>query len=195
MAYTETNAQGPADPADDPVGPWDDSLEKLMGFEPQPTYRALQEEDPAKVIGTRVRLLGMQDILEVNTHHDLLGFGGKGPTLGAKRPLIPLDLDGPEHTKFRKLLDPVFSPRRVALLEPQVRARCAELIEQSLAMCTSLAPVIGYDRAAGIAKAAFEEGRPVREVALARGVVEAGRLEKLLDARGMTEPGVKGAGS
>ena len=43
--------------------------------------------------------------------------------------------------------------------------RCAELIEKSLAMCTALAPRMGYDAAAKIAKTAFASGRTVREVA------------------------------
>jgi fumarate hydratase class II len=45
-------------------------------------------------------------------------------------------------------------------------ARCQLLIEQSLAMCTSLAPRIGYDNAAAIAKTAYRDGANVREVAL-----------------------------
>jgi len=45
--------------------------------------------------------------------------------------------------------------------------RCQELVEQSLAMCTSLAPRIGYDNAAAIAKLAYKEGTHVRAVALA----------------------------
>ncbi|MBW8826686.1 MAG: cytochrome P450 [Acidobacteria bacterium] len=129
MTYTDSNPKGPADPIDEILDVWGEDMEGLMGFEPQPKYRALQDEDPAKVIGHRVRLLGMQEILEVTKHHDVVGNGGNGPTMGAKRPLIPLDIDGPEHTKFRKILDPVFSPKRVALLEPQVRARCGELID------------------------------------------------------------------
>ena len=44
--------------------------------------------------------------------------------------------------------------------------RCQELVEQSLAMCTSLAPRIGYDNAAAIAKLAYKEGTYVRAVAL-----------------------------
>ncbi len=44
--------------------------------------------------------------------------------------------------------------------------RCQELIERSLAMCTALAPRIGYDAAAAIAKKAYASGQVVREVAL-----------------------------
>ena len=39
-----------------------------------------------------------------------------GLALGAGRPLIPLMLDGEDHTKYRKLLDPLFAPRHVARL-------------------------------------------------------------------------------
>lgn len=42
--------------------------------------------------------------------------------------------------------------------------RCRELIERSLAMCTALAPRIGYDNAAAFAKAAFRQGKTIREV-------------------------------
>ena len=48
------------------------------------------------------------------------------------------------------------------------RRRCESLVEQSLAMVTALAPALGYDRAAQLAKQAFESGRTVREVALPR---------------------------
>jgi fumarate hydratase class II len=43
--------------------------------------------------------------------------------------------------------------------------RCREHVEQSLALCTALAPRIGYDNASAIAKAAYHDGRTVREVA------------------------------
>ena len=69
------------------------------------------------------------------------------------------------------------------------RERCEGLIEESLAMCTALAPVIGYDQAAAIAKQAHETGRTVREVALAEAVLPEAELNKLLDPRPMTEAG------
>ncbi|QDV33675.1 class II fumarate hydratase [Tautonia plasticadhaerens] len=48
-------------------------------------------------------------------------------------------------------------------MEPNVE-RCNALIEQSLAMCTALAPRIGYDAAAAVAKVASKTGRNVRDV-------------------------------
>jgi len=49
--------------------------------------------------------------------------------LGNHRPLIPLQIDPPEHKKFRKLLDPIFAPREVAKLEEQLVAATDELID------------------------------------------------------------------
>jgi fumarate hydratase class II len=65
------------------------------------------------------------------------------------------------------------------------------MVEQSLAMVTSLAPRIGYDRAAEIAKEAFKTGRTVRELAEEKGVLPADELERALDARAQTKGGVQ----
>ena len=66
--------------------------------------------------------------------------------------------------------------------------RCAELIDQSLMMCTSLAPVIGYDNAAKLAKQAFNEGKTIRELALEQNLVPEAELNALLDPMSMTKP-------
>jgi len=66
--------------------------------------------------------------------------------------------------------------------------KCKDYIEGSLAMCTSLAPVIGYDKAAAIAHKAFETGKTVREIALEDQVLDQQKLNELLDPRSMTEP-------
>jgi fumarate hydratase, class II len=68
--------------------------------------------------------------------------------------------------------------------------RCRELLEGNLSLATALAPKIGYDEAAAIAKQAFKEGKTAREVARERKVLPDAELEKVLDARSMTEPGV-----
>jgi fumarate hydratase class II len=62
-------------------------------------------------------------------------------------------------------------------------------VERSLMLCTKLAPVIGYDEAAKVAKRAFAENKSVREYCLEHGLIDAGTLDKLLDARSMTDPG------
>lgn len=80
-------------------------------------------------------------------------------------------------------------------------ARCIEgltatdrgpaLVEQGLMLATALAPAIGYDQAATLAKEAFKSGRTIRELAIERGM-DAGEVERLLDPAAMTEPGLGG---
>ena len=71
--------------------------------------------------------------------------------------------------------------------------RTRELLERNLSLGTALAPHIGYDRSASLAKRAFAEGRTVREIAREEGVLDDARLDEVLDARSMTEPGIPGA--
>ena len=70
--------------------------------------------------------------------------------------------------------------------------RCRELVELSMAMVTSLAPMIGYDRAAEIAKESAKTGRTVREIAREKKVLPEKELERALDPIKMTEPGGTG---
>ena len=73
-----------------------------------------------------------------------------------------------------------FDSRAIAGLKAN-RERAESLVEQSLAMVTVLAPVIGYDKAAAIAKEAYATGRTVREVARERSGLDEQRLNELLD--------------
>ena len=79
---------------------------------------------------------------------------------------------------------------RVRLVEGlQATERGPQLVEQGLMLATALAPEIGYDAAAALAKEGFKTGRTVRELALERGI-PAERLDELLDPASMTEPGL-----
>ena len=80
----------------------------------------------------------------------------------------------------------VFARRCVVGLEADAK-KCESNIEQSLAMCTALAPEIGYDNAAKIAKVAYETGRTVREVAIEISGLDKKRISELLDPRGQTD--------
>lgn len=59
--------------------------------------------------------------------------------------------------------------------------RASSFVEQSLAMATALAPVIGYEKAAELAKEAYETGRTIREVAIAKSGLTPQQLDELLD--------------
>jgi fumarate hydratase class II len=67
--------------------------------------------------------------------------------------------------------------------------RCEATIEKSLSLCTSFAPVIGYDKAAGLAKEAFASGKTIREVARAKKVLPEKEIDAILDPRKMLQPG------
>ncbi len=81
----------------------------------------------------------------------------------------------------------MFADKCVAELEPN-RERCAEQIAWSMSMVTALAPVIGYDRAAAIAKQAVSEGKTVRQVCEEAAVLPADELDRLLDPATMLSP-------
>jgi fumarate hydratase class II len=82
-----------------------------------------------------------------------------------------------------------FASRCIDGLEATERG--PHLVEQGLMLATALAPVIGYDEAARLAKEAFRSGRTIRELALERGM-DAAELDRLLDPAAMTEPGLGG---
>ncbi|MCG3138375.1 MAG: Fumarate hydratase class II [Phycisphaerae bacterium] len=92
-----------------------------------------------------------------------------------------------EGTRLLSAAVKTFTERCAQGIEADVE-RCSDMVEKSLAMCTSLAPEIGYDRAADIAKEAYKSGRTVREVALAKGVLDAKKLAEVLDPTSMTRP-------
>lgn len=69
------------------------------------------------------------------------------------------------------------------------RERCKELVEYSMAMVTSLAPIIGYDRAAEIAKESAKTGKTVREICREKQVLPEADLNRALDPIEMTKPG------
>jgi fumarate hydratase, class II len=88
----------------------------------------------------------------------------------------------------------VFADRCIDGLEANT-TRCQELVEQSLAMCTSLAPLIGYDKAAEIAKESVKTGKTIRQIAQEKKVLSDADLKKALDPMRMTTPQADAIGS
>ena len=62
-------------------------------------------------------------------HPDVFSSAMEAIDLGQKRPLIPLQVDPPDHVKYRRLLDPIFAPRQMARLEDEVAALVNDLID------------------------------------------------------------------
>ena len=68
--------------------------------------------------------------------------------------------------------------------------RARELLDRSTAVATALSPYLGYAQTAEIAKASVQSGRPIRELVLERGLMDAGQLDRILSLDVMTRPGV-----
>lgn len=63
-------------------------------------------------------------------------------------------------------------------------------VENSVGIITAFAPHIGYDKASGIAKESMREGRPIRELILEKDLMTSAEVDKILDYRKMTQPGI-----
>jgi fumarate hydratase class II len=128
------------------------------------------------VIGadTTITLGGLQSFFELNVAM---------PLIGAQ--LI-------ESVELLAKVSRNFADNCVAGIEAD-RERCESLVERSLAMCTPLAPVIGYDNAAAISKIAHETGKTIREVAATESGLSQDELDKLFNLRSLTDPGARDA--
>jgi cytochrome P450 len=62
-------------------------------------------------------------------HPEIFSSAMEAVDLGQSVPLIPLQVDPPEHAKYRKLLDPIFAPKRMNLIEPDIARLVNELID------------------------------------------------------------------
>ncbi|MBW8781860.1 MAG: class II fumarate hydratase [Verrucomicrobia bacterium] len=67
--------------------------------------------------------------------------------------------------------------------------RCQELVDRSLMLVTALNPYLGYDTAAAVTKEAFSTGKTLREIVLAKGLMDAAALDAALEPLSMTKPG------
>jgi cytochrome P450 len=104
-----------------------------LAIKDEPTPQTVYFDKAANVRAERiegvVHLYRMADILAINRHQSVTGTGGRGGSFGNEGALIPLEIDGADHRKWRRLLDPMFSPKKIAFLEDSVRSLAAELID------------------------------------------------------------------
>jgi aspartate ammonia-lyase len=70
--------------------------------------------------------------------------------------------------------------------------RCRELLDRSTAVATALSPYLGYTITADVAKEAVRTGKSIREIVLARGLMDAATADRVLAPTAMTEPGIAG---
>lgn len=101
----------------------------LAVAEPQAVYSAITASPMFSLPGGMFVVGAASSVDALTRNHHVRGSGAIGNTGGAERPLIPLDIDRPEHTKYRKLLDPIFAAKAIAHLESDVRELADELID------------------------------------------------------------------
>jgi fumarate hydratase class II len=135
----------------------------IMPGKVNPTQCEMLTMLAAQVMGNHVALTigGMQGHLELNVFKPLIGANV----------LRSIDLLSIGMASFAE--------RCVEGIEPN-RARIADLVDRSLMLVTALAPEIGYDNAAKIAKQAHHDGTTLREAALALGLVDAATFDRLV---------------
>jgi cytochrome P450 len=104
-----------------------------MAANPQPTFKLLRDEMPVLSIdigpNPGVLLSRKEDIDFALRHTEIFSSNVDAVDLKNKRPMIPLQIDPPEHKKYRKLLDPIFSPRKMAAMDEQVSDLVNHLID------------------------------------------------------------------
>lgn len=109
-------------------------LAELMSPElarnPQPAYAMLRESAPVmRLDGVGVIVSSRAGVDEVLRNPEVFSSSMSAHDLKTKRPLIPLQIDPPEHRKYRKILDPLFSPPRMKALEGSVAALVDTLVD------------------------------------------------------------------
>ena len=120
-----------AQPADDDGGSPFAAMDPEMAANPQPTFKMLREAMPVMTMEDRrgVVLSRKAEIDEAFRHPEVFSSNMDAVDLQNHRPLIPLQIDPPDHKKFRKILDPIFAPRQMALLEEPVTRLVNDLID------------------------------------------------------------------
>jgi cytochrome P450 len=99
--------------------------------EPQPFWERVRAIGPVVpgMMGS-VEIVRRREVEHALQHPELFSSAMEAVDLGQVRPLIPLQVDPPDHLKYRRLLDPIFAPREMAKLEPNVAKLVNDLIDR-----------------------------------------------------------------
>jgi cytochrome P450 len=77
-----------------------------------------------------VYISSYRDIEHALRHPEVFSSSADALSIGQEQPLIPLQVDPPLHTSYRRLLNPPFTPKRIAELEPDVRVLVNGLLDR-----------------------------------------------------------------
>ncbi len=104
--------------------------ESDMAANPQPIFKALRDGSPVLALEGSLVLSRKADIDEALRHPEMFTSNMSAVDLKNIRPLIPLQIDPPDHKKYRKLLDPIFAPRLMTAMEEDVAVLVNDLIDR-----------------------------------------------------------------
>ncbi len=116
-------------PAEDDGGDPFSRMDPEMARRPQPVYKAMREAMRVVPMDGSVVLGGRAEVDEALRNHKLYSSNMSAVDLQNIRPLIPLQLDPPEHKQYRRILDPLFAPKKMAFLEQPVTDLVNDLID------------------------------------------------------------------
>ncbi len=106
------------------------SMDAETAANPQPMFKMLRDSMPVMPVeGMGVVVTRKAEVDEVFRHPEIFSSNADAVDLKNRRPMIPLQIDPPEHKKYRKILDPIFAPRQMALIEDSVTATVNGLID------------------------------------------------------------------
>lgn len=95
---------------------------------PQEGYKMAREMGPVLVMDDAALVAGDEEVRHVLRHPEVFSSGFDAVHIGQIRPLIPLQIDPPDHKSYRKVLDPLFAPKQAAQLEDRTRSLVRGLI-------------------------------------------------------------------
>ncbi len=99
---------------------------------PHATYRRMVDEKPVLMMpGTNAPVISRyEDVIFCLRHPEIFSSDmAEQMALGTDRPMIPQQIDPPAQTRYRKILDPRFSRKRMLEIEPALRASANELLD------------------------------------------------------------------
>jgi cytochrome P450 len=96
-------------------------------------WRELREAGEAVTSGEEVVLTSAAAVEFAAKRPQIFSSARAFDRLGSPVPLVPIAIDPPDHTRFRRILDPFFSPKKMAEREPELRRQAGELIDAIVA--------------------------------------------------------------
>src|ERR1700760_3710788 len=104
-------------------------MDPSFASSPQPAYRELRRRGPVRGgPGGQTLVLSRAAVDETLRHPEIYSSDGV-IMIGNVRPLIPLGVDPPRHVRYRKIMDPLFAPKRMDAIEDDISRRFNNLID------------------------------------------------------------------